>query len=202
MAAKKNVLACLSIFLVFSASTNAQPHNELSGKSDYIIYAKSYKKGIYRTFDEFKNNRPSIHGNYTFDNKNIWLTDSVSGRKRKVNPKEIWGYCDGSKIIVSWNKYNVLSGLGRYCYFGERRKVPIPVPILTTPTVVSVPKEFKMIINFNTGNVYYLSASLMRKILKKDDPELLAEFMKEESPRRKLFDYIVRYNERNSSRIK
>lgn len=189
---------------VFHNCTYAQSNGESStDHSDYILNATAYREGVYKTFDEFKHNRPSIIDYYSIGKKVIWITDAT-GKIRKLKKDETWGYCDGSRIFVKWRKFNELVEKGRYCYFKETgtriNYVTSGIPLMIIP--VPTPYKDEVIVNFNTGRSYRLTKRLIREILEADDPELLEMFERERGKGKKLFDYIVKYNDRNTARIK
>lgn len=196
----------LFCFLVVGHITAlAQPGNDsLRNSKNYIVNAKTYKVGIYKSFDEFKYNNPSGSDDFRFDGKNIWVPDSKPGKMLKVKKKDVWGFSDGSKIFVRRNKYNEMLEKGRYCYFKEKgTRLAFGVsafPLMILP--IPYPYKDEIIINYNTGKPFVLSKRLLKKILASDDPELLKEFKNDPGKNRKLFDYIVKYNDRNVSKIK
>ncbi|WP_127123248.1 hypothetical protein [Chryseotalea sanaruensis] len=178
--------------------------DSLMNRDNYIIYATVYKKGVYKTFEEFKYNDPSIVEDFTFDKNQLWLTDSKTGKNSKIKKNEVWGFSDGARIFVRWRKYNEIVEMGRYCYFKEKGTRVVfgysmfPLAIIPIP----VPYTDELIINFNTGKPFLLSKKLLKEILAIDDPELLTEFMNEKQKKKKLFEYIVKYNDRNTDKIK
>lgn len=176
----------------------------LINHDSYIINTTVYNKGIYKTFEEFKYNKPSIVSNYSFDGKNLWWSDEQSTKQKKIKKKEIWGFSEGDKIFVSWRKYDELLAKGRYCYFKEKgTRVVYAVSVLPAMILpIPLPYKDELIINFNTGKTYLLSKKLMKTILTTDDAELLHEFMNESQKKKKLFEYLVKYNDRNISKIK
>src|SRR5687767_1198513 len=87
---------------------------------DYIINATAYNEGAYKTFEEFKYNNPSMVEGYIFKGRNLWFKDKDTDKLKKIKKKEVWGFCDGSKIFVRHNKYNEMSEKGRYCYYKEK----------------------------------------------------------------------------------
>lgn len=177
-----------------------------SEKNDgsYITNTTSYNKGIYKTFEDFKYNKPSIVDNYTFDGKHLWLTDLGTNRVKKISKKKVWGFSDGTRIYISWHKYNEIVEKGRYCYFSEKGTRVVFGFTTFPPMILPIPLPYKdeLIINFNTGKTYILSTGLLKKILRNDDKELLAEYMKQSKKSKKIFEYIVKYNSRNVSKIK
>jgi hypothetical protein len=135
--------------------------------------------------------------------KAIWVTEG-NGKSRKLKKDETWGYCDRSRIFVKWRKFNELVEKGRYCYFkktGTRMTyVVFGIPFMIIP--IPTPYKDEVIVNFNTGISYRLTKKLLREILEIDDPELLESFNRESGKGKRLFDYIVKYNDRNAFRIK
>lgn len=195
----------LSILILTTYENFAQSTSDsLKNRDNYIINTTSYKKGVYKTFEEFKYNNPSIVDNYTFDNKKLWLTDKKTGKNKKIKKREVWGFSDGTRVFVSWNKYNEIVEKGRYCYFKEKGTRIVSAFSAFPPMIIPIPLPYndELIINYNTGKTYLLSKNLFKKILKNDDPELLTEFMNQRQKGKKLYEYIVKYNDRNVAKIK
>ncbi|MEO7991583.1 MAG: hypothetical protein ABI663_18670 [Chryseolinea sp.] len=193
----------LGILLACFQATLAQSTID-SLKDSYIINTTAYSKGIYKTFEDFKYNKPSIVDPYTFDGKNLWLKDTNTGKLKKIKKKEIWGFSDGTRVYVSWHKYDEVLEKGRYCYFKEKGTKIVFGVTAFPPMILPIPVPYndELIINFNTGKTYLLSKNLLKKILATDDKELLAEYMKQSKKGKKLFEYIVKYNDRNVAKIK
>lgn len=200
---RKNLIFFFFLFISGSEIfAQPQPIDSLD-HSNYIINASSYKKGVYKTFKEFKYNGPSITSEFLFDGKRLWLIDG-EGKKKKIYQKDIWGFSDGSKLFISWHKYNEITEKGRYCTFKEKRIRPMFLmsAFPPMPLIIPVPLSSKYIINLNTGKVYILSKKLIKIIFTKDDPQLYKEFLGETGKKRKLFEYIEKYNDRNKDKIK
>lgn len=194
-----HIILILTTYESFGQSTS----DSLKNRDNYIINTTSYKIGVYKTFEEFKYNSPSIVENYTFEKKRLWLTDKT-GKKIKVRKKEVWGFSDGSRVFVSWNKYNEILEKGRYCYFKEKGTRIVFGFSAFPPMIIPIPLPYKdeFIINYNTGKTYLLSKKLLKKILKTDDPELLTEFINQQQKGKKLYEYVVKYNDRNVAKVK
>ncbi len=193
------------IFACICIESIAQLGNDsINRKEEYIINTDSYRQGIYKTFEEFKYNSPSMVEEFTFDGKHLWLIDKNTGKLKKVNKSKVWGFSDGTRLFIRWSKYIEITEKGRYCYFMDKGVRVAFGYSMFPPMLVPVPYPYKdeVIINFNTGNTYVLSKRLMKKILTTDDPELLTEFQQESKKRKKLLEYIKKYNERNVSKIK
>lgn len=197
----------ICLLLAFPACTAlAQPMaDSLSGHHDYILDAATINAGVYRNFEEFKYNRPAIRDHYTVGKRRIWVTDAATGKTRKLRRDSVWGYSDGNHVMISHRQFREITLKGRYCYFEERgvRLMFIigPYPPFVCPPI-PVPYHHRLIVNFNNGNRYYLRKRLMKKILRHDDPELLAQFKKEHGKRQKLQQYVALYNTRNKGLIR
>jgi hypothetical protein len=195
----------LFVFLLTSSPLFAQMSlDTLDGRDSYILNYSTYKKGIYKTFEEFKYNRPSITDNFIFDGKRLYITDKATGRTKKVRKGEVWGLSNGSRIFVRHNKYNEILFMGRYCFFIERGTRIFFSFSTIPPMIIPIPYPYKdeLIINFNTGNTYVLSKAVVKEILQKDDPDLFMQFKEERRKGKKLQEYIIEYNKRNEARIK
>jgi hypothetical protein len=175
--------------------------DSLKSKNDYIINTTVYKKGIYKSFEEFKYNAPSIISPFTFNKNNVWLLEDEDKGER-VKKDEYWGFCDGEKIYIRWNKNYELLEKGRYCFFEAKEVNILPVVSSGMPIPVPIPDKDALIINFNNGKVFEMNKKLFEHILATDDPELSQQFKKEKQKGTKYLEYIVRYNERNSDKVK
>jgi hypothetical protein len=202
----QNAVAALlfcGVYMLHNCGHAQSSSDSSSYHADYILNTPTLQRGVYKTFDEFKHNRPSIVDHYSIGKKAIWVTDDA-GKNRKLKRHEAWGYSDGSRIFVRWRKFNEMVEKGRYCYFKETGTrmtyVVSGIPLMIIP--VPTPYKDEVIVNFNTGRSYRLTKKLMKEILEADDPELLDMFTKERGKSKKFFDYIVKYNDRNASRIK
>jgi len=70
---------------------------------DLPLYSSELKTGIYKTFNEFKNNNPSITNIKTVYKKG--KLESVPGNNgEKIDLKNFWGVCDGSKRYMVFAK--------------------------------------------------------------------------------------------------
>lgn len=65
-----------------------------------ILSANALKKGIYTSFDEFRNNNPSIP-NFEIRNDNkssLLIAKDATGQEYPI--RKIWGFCDGDKVFI------------------------------------------------------------------------------------------------------
>jgi hypothetical protein len=65
-----------------------------------VLSAKVFKNGIYTSFEEFKNNNPSIPDfEIRKDNKSsLLIAKDASGQEYPI--RKIWGFCDGDKVFI------------------------------------------------------------------------------------------------------
>lgn len=89
------------IFIFMTSLGRAQERIEdHPANHEYVIYSTVFKKGIYRTFDEFKFNNPSIVDEFNVSNKRVSILDIKTGKYKKIKNRNVWGFCDGEKIFV------------------------------------------------------------------------------------------------------
>jgi hypothetical protein len=196
---QRHGLVVLLLFLL-SPDVYTQGIAKGTGNQDsYIVDAVVYTKGVYRTFDEFKHNKPSITDHYIIEKGKIWRTYD-SGDKNEIKKKEIWGYCTGDKIFIRRASYNQILELGRYCYFKDQGKSQL-YGTHENNLMFGSYKE-RMIVDFNTGRITRLTTNSMKQILEADDPDLLAEFNANPDSGKKLYQFLMKYNQRNKSKIR
>lgn len=178
---------------------------------DTIKYQIDFRfaDGIYRTFEEFKNNSPSIKSNAIIKNnpgvqffigsaakiEKISYYDST-GSIHNLKRSEVWGYCSRGFVHVLYNDayYRVLK-IGLIIYFME---VHTPMASSNAPPL-SNKTHNPYLIDFNTGKVidYKLNNFI---ILLSQDQELFNEFKslkKKSKMKEQMFIYLNRFNKRN-----
>jgi len=199
------------------------------GMPQSIFTSNEIKRGIYKDFNEFITNTPSL----SFDNK-IWIDEGemdlldnyerslfvykgsevrlpIYRLKNRVNnsrldTKDFWGYCDGTKFYINSythiprNYFVQLLLVGRYCYFLQIDPNSNSSPPSTTPINTNGIAEY--IVNVNNGKIFRLDRKLLKVILQ-DDTELLNELNADKEVKHKLLiEYIERYNDRHMHEIK
>lgn len=115
---------------------NIKSYSQSDTLTNDILTTQVYRKGVYRTFDEFRTNSPSIVTKYQIDersgskqywlfkdNKKVKLLNEVTG-KFEIEEDNIWGYSDGENIYVLYAldyesslNFNKLIVRGKYCVF-------------------------------------------------------------------------------------
>lgn len=171
------------------------------------ILTDSIKKaGIYRTFEEFKNNQPSIVMNFkiaseevkygSIGNRQPLMTYGLEfSQKMSENIGQIYGFCDGKGVyIVSktttlphYLSFFKVQHLGQYCVFKYTYESVLAV------TAVYMLTGGTRVLDMKSGESYNLNKKNVKKLIK-DNPELAARFEKEASPSDEaLENYLMEY---------
>lgn len=194
------------IFVVISFN------NYLIAQSDSVKYTPDYefKSGIYRTFEEFKNNDPSIPAsaiirgnqgeqvlisNLLGDEKIYYYNDNLH-KKVRLRKGEFWGYCSHNVVyIYSNNFFNQLFRIGSISYFVETGNALF---FNANDPVARRTHTFKYL-DFRNGRTYDFNTFIFEELIK-DDKELYDEFigLKRKSKKKKaMYQFLNRYNERH-----
>lgn len=82
-----------------------------------ILKTNNYKKGVYKSFAEFKANAPSI-AEYELKTTSLGDMLYVKENGEEYSLRTAWGYCDGSKLFInSTDKYSELTRRQNSFYF-------------------------------------------------------------------------------------
>ncbi|MES2733663.1 MAG: hypothetical protein V4714_18100 [Bacteroidota bacterium] len=227
---------CLSFFcLLLSTVCLAQPladsARSLSSEND-ILRCKHLKKGLYRTFEEFRTNSPTsisefelVKTNDLHSNRAIQLVFK-NPKALRESEKNIWGICDGDSIYINSLHYqndfhlDALLHLGRYGYLESKITgraaalradgIPVYKPAeMQAGRVRSSLFEYYAgyILNLNNGKFYQLNEDALEKILSQD-LALLSKYRREDkrgSPRERQdlrYRYLRLYSEQHSEEVK
>jgi hypothetical protein len=174
-----------------------------------IINDTVYKAGIYRTFEEFKYNNPSIDFNYGITTKNrgygfLNAAGQVTYYRIMINKKlgksigNVFGFCDGKNVYIneSLPRLSPKTGFmrieyfGKYCYYEDRFCTTVYTGNGTTQSCELDEK----LININTGEVIRLSKKTLRELIA-NDTKLLNEFNEQSQKNKKLKEFAIRYIE-------
>ncbi|MBV8254677.1 MAG: hypothetical protein JO154_18900 [Chitinophaga sp.] len=204
---------CLLCIVLLSLGASAQEKSNDVNPNDLIIYAQTFKRGLYKTFRDFQTNNPSEDGDlaikdrsnaaqmYLLASKNELVLRDGSG-EHKV--KDYWGYCDGINIYVRDNGLNKILETGYYCIYRQQglqssrnyyNSADMTVAALRTPV------QLIKVINILTGEIFELSAYNLRKYILPQDEQLLEEFRSDKEKKDKLLWYIRRFNQRNKPSV-
>lgn len=207
---KYYILSYLFIYIV--------SHSQYSF-SQGIVESQNLKRGVYRTFEEFKLNIPAItedfnlmpqkHGRYTIQLSGISYTEEEL--------QNFWGFCTGDTVYVNTGLYQKKMGyvpileLGRYSILVDKIKLNRKNNGLNNGSLLGVGMltfgnindQTALVLNVNNGNFYYLNKAAAKTILESDS-ELFREFKKsnKKNSLKVLIDYIKRYNQRNRKELK
>ncbi len=196
--------------------------------TDSLFYFNTIKvKGIYRTFEEFRRNSPSIplsNGTViqyeveeSLYQKDVPIATLNCGSVVPCEKKTpIWGFCDGTSVFISRdtkfdknNIYDKVVYVGRYMYYQYIRKSTASAtntgPGSSTGGYVMGGARNKTVvdkgIDINTGETFELSNNKILKILSKDKV-LLTEFNKQKHKEQKQVSYLIKYSEKHKEQIK
>ncbi len=187
-------------------------NNYLFAQSDSVFYTFDYEfiNGIYKTYDEFKYNAPSIHEKALIENnlvaqtfisnvlgdEKIYYYDDSLHKKVRLKKGEFWGYCSNGVVYIYLDNYfHQLLKIGAICYFVENGNV---VASNSNFPVKSKKRPFRLV-NFKTGDIYDANIYTLQEQIK-DDKELYDEFisLKRKSKKKMaMYQFLNKYNERH-----
>ena len=177
--------------------------------AQYPIVSDSIKKaGIYRTFEEFKNNNPSIvidfisstykierderkYGNIG-NRKSIYAYGLNCDQRTSENIGYIFGFCDGKKIYITsetqqfpnYMSFYEINYLNTFSYFDF-----VSTDYLNSISLESLSCE---VIDLKTGKFSKLTKSFIKKIIS-DNSELSRKFEFQDEKSKHLKEYLIDY---------
>ena len=195
----------LSILVIVIPSCFGQSGiTEVDSNKQLIINVSKYKKGIYRSFEEFKYNSPGTTAEFIHDDQSLYMYDEDKGKNKKINKKNYWGFCNGEDVFYNHDgKICLLENLDRYCYFEASHFYLQPSlgigPILITDDYQKIFQNpyqtHGFIVSIKTGKAYFLSAYVVEQILDKSDDKLLLDLHMGSKSKVALKEIIRQYNE-------
>ncbi len=199
-----NLNATFILFILsFAASTHAQ-NDSILVKSDF-----KFTDGIYRTFDEFKNNSPFCT-DFTVINRNGRVLinhncpDSAS-QNAPVIIENPWGYCLNNSVYINqgyggnYFRLQIIGALIHYYiiemnYYDPAFRDPLN-PYSTAPNRQISNRE--LVMDWHTGNSFEFCYRNFRFFLSENDPELLSELESSKKKRKMIYFFLLKYNERH-----
>jgi hypothetical protein len=173
-----------------------------------IITDTIYKVGIYKNFEEFKNNNPSVEFDYDVDSIArgygfLRMAGKVTFYRLIINKEQgksigkVFGFCDGKNVYINEfahqltpnSEFSKLEYIGNYCYFQDI----LCTSLLNGSNTNSCYFNSKLL-EIQTGKIIYLSKSTLKEVLS-DNDELLHEFNNESKKKKKFKEYIIRFQE-------
>ena len=169
------------------------------------------RNAVFLSFEEFKNNTPSIHPINIFleqtgeDKYTLKYQVDSTGATEKYK-ESLYAFSDSTDVYIKYNKHFAkCMAIGRLCvlrYYQESKTEWAPTPGAFGTSGLMRRKtpegERFYILNANTGNISTLKLSVVKKLIA-DDTELLNEFnqQSEYNQERDKLAFIRRYNERH-----
>lgn len=191
---KMILLFCSCILMQMAYSQNLVIDNNIT-----------LKKGIYKTYEEFKNNSPSVPLENEIKSvrlimESLLYNDIVYHMEiDKDKAKEIgdvWGFCDGEfvyinmqfkvmtikKVFKPGSQFDKILYLGRYCYFISVQPIPNSVNL----------GHYFYALEFNTGKEIAINKDALKKIISKDEG-LLKDYKNEKFLDKNSDDTYIKY---------
>ena len=180
-----------------------------------IITDTEKKPGVYKDYEEFKNNSPSLKLDYQIISDEIKISEVTSikvyalaiPKKESREIGSVFGFCDGKRIFMVSTEGSVLPNdlhkfvffkveyLGKYVVFDA-------VQNNTEFTMSSEDGTMKMggmnqtkktlFFNFETGEITTLTKNSLKEILS-DRPAMLEKFKKQANKNDYLKKYLIDY---------
>jgi hypothetical protein len=194
----------LFIFLLFPLYTF--PQNDTIGKVKYTNDFV-FNDGIYKTFQEFKDDNPSItkftvkkpmplaDPNYTVLN---YACNDSSKARTNCEMKNCWGYCYHGDVYIShlYNSYFFkLMVIGSVCHFAGLSVTGTLNPMNDISVGFGMDNKYQQyFLNFETGEVLPFNYKNFSNFLQIHDALLYQQLMKEGRKKKKIFNYLLKYN--------
>jgi hypothetical protein len=192
----------------------------LKGQVNKIMYTPDFvfEEGIYLSFEEFKNNNPSIK-KYAIVASRSLMNDLVygdekikyiqyvdaAGQQQKLKRKEIWGICEDGYISVRiGEEFHETKIIGAISYMvkivtNDLYLNPVWYPNPNPTPSSSIRVVYKHLLDFETGKISKYDLYNLSQILKRDSV-LFEEFNAigfTHKRKKQMFQYLKTYNERN-----
>jgi hypothetical protein len=179
---------------------------------DAVIMNEELKYGVYRSFKEFQQNRPSIEENFKLHYQSNYygcppkyVKIRESNGDYKVMKKGVWGYSDTSGVYIFGRAFGKPKGFtridqfGRYCVFevlglldlsgyqGEYHR--------SGGDILGQKKDVDMILDMETGNICKATKNKILECIK-DDQKLYRDF-KKNGKKTDVYMILEKYNKRH-----
>jgi len=182
--------------------------------SALVKYTRDFKlkDGIYQTFKEFKNNKPSLPEFEVIKDKiygedgSIILRypcpDSI-GSKKTCEIEDCFGFCKNGVLYLSqgysgyFYRMFIVGALSHFIAFNrygmpDMYLSPEPLAYVGTTNDYS---EF--LLDFETGNTIHFNYKDFSDFLKAHDEELYQELQKTKQKRKMIHHFLLKYNDRH-----
>ena len=115
-----------------------------------------FQEGIYRSFEEFKQNAPSIQAKIERQGSNLFVYDDSLEQMIRVNPDKVWGYSQSGNVYISYDEaYWRFLNIGALTHFSA-----IVVSTFQTIDAFGFPVEQRsksmkqLFLDFENGKMY------------------------------------------------
>ncbi|MBQ4820975.1 hypothetical protein [Aquimarina sp. MMG016] len=195
----------------------------INAQNGSIIKDSILKKGIYKNYDEFKTNTPSIPFSYEINSKKrsrirLGSIEKTTYYRIKIDRKKskkigsVFGFCDGKNIYIKYlhpfsanptkflaklsskTEFRKIERIGKYAYF-ENISIDNSTGIVAGPNFNTFERK---LLDIEDGEIIRLAKQNVKRIIA-DDKELLESFKNESNKKKKIKEYIKKYIQRNGS---
>ena len=183
----------ISLFLyLISSSLFAQEKQLVTYVTDF-----PFQEGIYMSFDEFKNNSPSIQAKIERQGSSLFVYDDSLEQMIRVNPDKVWGYSQSGNVYISYDEaYWRFLNIGALTHFSA-----IVVSTFQTIDAFGFPVEQRsksmkqLFLDFENGKIYPLEYKALVPYIE-NEPILNQRFKKmKRNKDRELIVVLKAYNE-------
>ncbi len=206
---------CLKFFLIFFLYVLISV-----GQENFVKYDKTYvfNDGIYLTFDEFRQNKPSITDfkavRKQFSGKislEYQCFDEKTNTLKTCVVTKCWGYVHNNNVYISqgisghFYKLHIIGALLHYYafvsvwvpyddyYYGYPYSYRFPTTRFGRRT-----ESREFILEFSTGKRYDFNYRSFSSFLLERDKELYEELQKTKRKRKMIYHFMLKYNERHT----
>lgn len=177
-----------------------------------VKYSKDFvfTDGIYLTFQEFRDNNPSIKRFYVKKNSSIsdpnyvkleYTCPDSANRQTNCEIKDCWGYCYKGDVYIAHvylAYYYRLMVIGSLCHYAGLSSSSGEFNPGTNLVGVNTDRDFQQFfLDIETGKTYFFNYKTFSAFLKVKDSELYSELMKQKRKRKLIFQYLLKYNEKH-----
>ncbi|GEM_PF-2425380 len=198
-------LKFILVLLLFSLN-----YNSTLAQTPILNAVNNYKPGIYKSFEEFVNNAPSLPFDYSISEKKrgygaLNMGGSVVYHRIGISKKKgkeigtVYGFSDGQFIYLSpfepelgpKTEFSKIKYLAPVSYYEDR-----DCNIVNGSRACSLSRR---LISLTNGEIGRLTKKGLREILS-IEPDLLEKFNNDPDRNKKLFAYYVSFMERQKSK--
>lgn len=206
----KKLLFLILLLCFYISVLNAQQ------ATDTVMFKYSrdfpFNDGIYLSFSEFKNNRPS------FSNFNIINDDQYgragstmlaypchdsAGMPKLCAVKECFGYCSQG-VVYLWQGYGdyyyrlfIIGALSHYLAFQQYNSYPVLVSDQPVGFTGTTAEYTEYLLDFETGESFPFTYKSFSNFLKTHDEELYNALEKSRGKRKLIHNFLLKYNEKH-----